>query len=194
MKITVKKSNNFDKTIESYIERLKRLKYIEDIKTLILTSVANAMVNDMKMLLSGNIPEWSYPMPDGNDSSYQPSANEIQLKSVSNGVATITVGDNAPLIQMSKKGKYTPNSDGAMVNPFFFIEFGFGLKGEANPIDNITSYDWEYNINNHTNDKAQFSWKINGAVGVGFIQHTIRDYSTRWIDIAVLELKKAGIL
>ena len=41
-------------------------------------------------------------------------------------------------------------SDGTLVNPAFFIEFGFGILGEKAPMKDHEKCEWEYNINGHT--------------------------------------------
>ena len=53
----------------------------------------------------------------------------------------VEIGNNLPLLEMN---------DGTMVNPAFFIEFGFGIIGQNNPMKNNELYNWEYNINKHT--------------------------------------------
>ena len=36
------------------------------------------------------------------------------------------------------------------VNPYFFIEFGFGIAGQDSPVKNAEKWGWRYNIHNHT--------------------------------------------
>jgi hypothetical protein len=81
--------------------------------------------------------------------------------------------------------------DESLVNPAYFIEFGFGVVGQRNPMKNADVYNWKYNINNHTEGGfpsspwaySGFDGKVHisdGAKGINFMYNTIQRYKDNW--------------
>lgn len=56
---------------------------------------------------------------------------------------------NRCIIKIGSNTEKMTMKDGSQVNPFFFIEFGFGLIGEQNPTKKSKDYNWVYNVNKH---------------------------------------------
>lgn len=86
-------------------------------------------------------------------------------------------------------------NDGKYVNPYFFIEFGFGIYGQDNPSPNADKFEWNYNINNHTTfwffigyDGEKHS--SYGLTGVNFISTIVEKYKNDWVNIVISELEK----
>ena len=91
--------------------------------------------------------------------------DDVQVE-VSGNSAIVKVGENTQPIIMN---------DGSQVNPYFFIEFGFGILGGSSPAPNSSNYDWNYNINQHSEP-----WLIpntdvysSGTVGINFIYNIV---------------------
>lgn len=91
-------------------------------------------------------------------------------------------------------------SDGNLVNPFYYYEFGFGIMGEGtykNYSDAI-QFGWSYDVNNHS--YAGWTYKVNGMTywtngvnGLGFLQETVDWYKENKEQILQDAIKKAGL-
>ena len=60
---------------------------------------------------------------------------------------TTQVGENTIRVSIGERLPRVPMSDGTLVNPVYFIEFGFGIEGQESPMQNRDKYGWRYNIN-----------------------------------------------
>lgn len=130
------------------------------------------MIEDIESYIYSNNPNWSHKI------SFEP--NDIILNSISNNSYSIEFGSQTKPLTMQDFNK---------VNPYFFLEFGFGLKGERKPSINANEYNWEYNINNWKGEPEEYEmigwWKVSGEIGIGFMQYAIMTYKNKWIDIAM---------
>lgn len=76
-------------------------------------------------------------------------------------------------------------SDGNLVNPAYFIEFGFGIVGQNNPMKNADAYNWIYNKKNHNEAWYYGGYDAeihlsDGAKGINFMYNTIQRYKDNW--------------
>lgn len=81
------------------------------------------------------------------------------------GSYIITIGSKTqPFDMLSYERLTNPNYSGlpSEVNPYFFIEFGFGIDGENNQIENAPKFGWRYNIRPWSN-----GWHFTGKDGTG---------------------------
>ena len=136
----------------------------------IAEKLAKRMSEDMKSLIQTD-KRWQ---EHGNLSTI----NEVSfdIESIGDNAVRVSIGDNLPKLVMT---------DGTLVNPSFFIEFGFGIVGERTPKKNHDKYNWEYNINQH---KTAWMFRYNGELmesegreGINFMYNTIQDYRTNWL-------------
>lgn len=112
------------------------------------------------------------------------------------------------LSESGKTGRIVVKSDpitlanGDEVNPFFFIEFGYGIIGQNNPALYASSNGWIYNINNHQNfiiyaydnmAGEKETVKTQGTKGINFFYNTVAKYRNNWKQYAEEYLKKVGI-
>lgn len=94
------------------------------------------------------------------------------------GSYIITIGsETQPFDMISYESLKNPNYSGlpSEVNPYFFIEFGFGITGGNNQIENAPKFGWRYNIRPWRNgwhftgrDGSRGNWSTGGR-GVGAI-------------------------
>ena len=131
--------------------------------------LAIMMSEDMKKMIFGDL-KWqeSGNLSTIGDVSFRP---EI----LSTNMVRVHIGENLPLLKMK---------DGTLVNPAFFIEFGFVIEGQNKPKQNHEEFNWEYNINNHQ-DYWYFSYngehfKSKGREGLNFMYITMQNYITKW--------------
>ena len=101
-------------------------------------------------------------------------------------------GENSVKVSIGDKIKPHIMSDKALVNPAYFIEFGFGVVGQQNPKKNAELYHWSYNKNAHEagNIYRPSPWiyegfdgvlrESRGAEGINFLYRTIDKYRTYW--------------
>lgn len=166
----------------NYSEFIKRIeaipKNLEVSMTEAVENILKRMCEDMKRELSSASDYWKdnggletiYNINGGTDVEYEVDGNS----------GTIYVGRNTSLIKMK---------DGKTVNPYLFIQFGFGIRGQDNPVEYAVQRRWQYNINEHT--EAWWYWGLNGKkqytegqVGFDFFYSVLKKYRTEWKDIA----------
>jgi hypothetical protein len=144
-------------------------------------TVLKQMCEDMKNELSY---AKSYWMDNGGlEAVYNASGGEdIEYESFGY-TGTIYVGRNTPELTVGK------DNNQRKVNPYLFIQFGFGIVGEENPMPYAKQRRWEYNINGHT--KAWWFMGINGEKqatagqkGYDFFYSVIKKYRQNWKNIA----------
>lgn len=111
---------------------------------------------------------------------------------------TIIVGQNTPRITLG---------NGDQVNPYLFIEFGFGIEGQEHPALYARENQWQYNINQHKNfiiyaneyynsSMTKEDRKLNtvwtrGTKGINFFYNTTRKYRKIWRDLVSKDIKLA---
>lgn len=75
----------------------------------------------------------------------------------------IAIGRNTePFDMPNRQNSSNPNYAGLpkTVNPYFFIEFGFGIIGQNNPIKNAPNFGWRYNLRPYSH-----GWHFRGLDG-----------------------------
>lgn len=112
------------------------------------------------------------------------------------------------LSESGKTGRIVIESDpivlanGDEVNPFFFIEFGYGIIGQNNPALYASSNGWVYNVNNHTSfiiyaydniAGEKETVKTEGTKGINFFYNTVAKYRNNWKKYAEEYLSKVNI-
>lgn len=141
----------------------------------LLKQMCEEMIEDIKSSI-GDIREGSgLDNIDFNDITYDFDGRQ----------GTIYVGKSTPAI---------PMPDGRMVNPYLFIQFGYGIVGEENPVQYASFSRWEYNINNHvkawtylgTDGKTHWT---RGRKGTNFFYKIVAKYRQQWKDIVRQEIK-----
>ena len=123
---------------------------------------------------------------------------EGNLDKVSGVDFSITnIGDNAVRVSIGENLEKFEMKDGTLVNPIYFIEFGFGIAGQKNPQDEHSKFGWEYNIRGHKGawyyydrtisppEGADDKWKpqmlrSEGRQGSNFMYNVIETYKTNW--------------
>lgn len=113
---------------------------------------------------------------------------KFEIVSTSNTSVKVVIGENLPKHKMS---------DGNVVNPVYFIEFGFGIMGKENPQEKAEDFGWIYNKEGHEvawwykgfDNKSHYS---KGAVGINFLYRTIDKYKKDWKDY-LIQLLNEGV-
>lgn len=145
--------SNIKGFLDNYRKKAQRFEvFIENVAE----KLAEKMIDFMRNEIKTNFYTWyeygSYgEIPEFDNISFD--IIPIDAKSI-----RIDIGKNLPLF---------PMSDGTLVNPAFFIEFGFGIIGQNNPMKNHEAFDWEYNIHGHTKGWTYFGvdGKFHGSKG-----------------------------
>lgn len=158
----IKIISNIKEFLKRYREKVAILKQVMDNLAQIL---AEKMSNDMKNLIQTD-KRWQ---EHGNLSTID--TVDFRIEATSPQSVKVYVGENLPKFEMS---------DGTLVNPAFFIEFGFGILGQNKPKQNHEEYNWEYNIRGHK--ESWFFWydgilmESKGREGINFIYTTMDNY------------------
>lgn len=105
---------------------------------------------------------------------------------IKDNVATIYIGRNTKPIEMK---------DGRTVNPYYFIEFGWGIRGEESPVNYHSQNGWEYNINGHihawwyvgSNGEPRASY---GRTGIDFLYRAMQKLKPELEDALAKKFKK----
>lgn len=160
-------SSNINDFISKYKNRVNK---INAVLGMLAERLAQRMSADMKELIDKDR-RWQ---EDGNLSRI--SQVDFRVETIENNKVRVHVGENLP--------KFVMMNDGTLVNPAFFIEFGFGIVGEQNPKQNHSAYNWEYNINGHkTSWFFRYEGKLirsSGREGVNFIYTIMQEYKNNW--------------
>jgi len=175
--------SNIDKVLKSLKEKQKKLRIvISRISKIVAEQIKQDMIREIELTRS----QWSesYERIGG---VVNPS-NQITVNYNING-ARISIGNSAEKLVMA---------DGGTVNPYYFIEFGFGVIGETSPAKNSSIAGWEYNINKHskgwyftgTDEKSHKSY---GRIGINFMYNAVQKNKHKWQTIVINEFKKEGI-
>ena len=174
----MKISSNIDEVLKRFGKRREALRLtLENFAE----QLAEKMSEDMKTEIFSNRSVWA----EKGGLDYITSVQFDIVKTGNNSVR-INIGGNLPKHKMS---------DGTLVNPVYFIEFGFGIEGEDSPMKNADKYDWEYNINGH-----QHGWTFagrdglfhysEGREGLNFLYNTIEKYKQNWKDYLIEMIKE----
>lgn len=162
-------------------------KKVENVKSILngfAEKLAQKMSEDMAYEITSKKFVW---VEEGNLSLV--SAIDFDIEQVGENAVRVTIGDNLGVIGMS---------DGNLVNPLYFIEFGFGIVGKNNPMQGNEENDWEYDINGH-GEKGWFFYDnygqlvhTQGREGINFMYNTIQKYRTAWKDY-LIQLLNEGV-
>ena len=163
--ITVK--SNIKEFLKNYRKKVGNFKTMLNI---LATKLAERMSADMKELINKDR-RWQ---EHGNLSTI--NNVDFRQESVGENAVRVYIGENLPKFIMA---------DGTPVNPAFFIEFGFGIEGQENPMQNKDKYGWRYNINHYVEgwyfkDKDGEQVFSRGREGTNFLYNTIQTYKTNW--------------
>ena len=176
-------TSNINDVLKSLKSKQTRFKAIISNIALI---VAQAVKDDMVAEINANISNWSKPYE--LISSVVKPESQIILVPTELGYR-IEIGNNLGGLEMS---------DGGLVNPYYFIEFGYGIVGQNSPALKSSEYNWEYNINKHNNywfffgtDGKKHATK--GRIGINFMYNAIQKNKNSWKNIIIQEFSKAGI-
>lgn len=90
------------------------------------------------------------------------------------------IKDNKATIYIGRDTKKITMQDGTTVNPYYFIEFGWGIVGENNPVNYHLQNGWIYNVNKHT----QAWWYV------GYNGEPRASYGRQGIDFLYNAMKK----
>lgn len=173
----IKLKSNYDKFSKQFLNLPYKLD--SGIKNAV-EQVLKAMCKDMKKEIEINRNIW-FENGSGLDAVDSTFGLGDDIEYECDGFSgTIYVGRNTPKLSMK---------DGRTVNPYLFIEFGYGIEGANSPAKYHTQNKWEYNINNRTKSwwYAGFNGeKVNtsGRVGINFFYNTIAKYREKWKDFA----------
>lgn len=167
---------NIDLNTKTFKKKLQALqRTIDDTATSLAQLLLQRMVKEMKEEIAINRSIWQQEGSelmylDGEDIRYEWNGR----------TGTIVVGEHTDKIIME---------DGAEINPYMFIEFGFGLVGQSHPAKYYKANGWEYNINDH-----ETGWTFRGVdgidhysegnKGINFFYNIINKYRKEWKKIA----------
>lgn len=172
--------NNFMRHIQNLPDMLDESTYFA--VDSVMERLCEFMANEIQSQKDVWCQQWSTlelidnQMPFGTDIKYE----------IKDNVGTIYIGRDTPKIEMS---------DGTMVNPYYFIEFGWGIRGEENPIRYHEQNQWSYNINDHTtawwyigyNGKPRASY---GRQGIDFLYKAMQKFKPEFKKELGKELNK----
>lgn len=180
MKIRVKSNYN------DFIKHISKLPEIIDIEMQdLLRQSLEDMVNDMKSDIQSMRSTWLERGSALDElDSHEGLGNDIEYELEGNK-ATIYVGRNTSKLTMK---------DGRQINPYFFIEFGYGIEGQNNPVQYAAQNGWAYNINGHKKSWSYEAWysvsddpiyiHSTGRQGIDFFYKAVRKYRQNWEKLA----------
>lgn len=162
--ITIK--SNINSFLKAY---RKRINPIINVLPVFAEKLAKKMSEDMQNFIKTDN-RWK---DNGNLSRV--NTVDFRTERLSDNSVRVFVGENLPQFEMR---------DGTMVNPAFFIEFGFGIVGENKPKQRADKYSWRYNINDRGDAwwfKFDGEWfKTKGKEGLNFIYIIMDKYRNGW--------------
>lgn len=179
--ITVK--SNINEFLKTYRKKVGNFKTMLNS---IAKKLAERMSADMKKIIFEETYTWS-PDADDNDETGKMAFH----RGVDIAFDITSIGDNAVRVSIGNNLQQHEMTDGTMVNPIYFIEFGFGVRGQQSPAPNHSKFGWEYNINGHTKGGYPPSpwayegwdgeWHLSdGTKGTNFMYRTIDAYRNGW--------------
>lgn len=165
----------------NYNDFVKRFQNISDIIDATMqdavSEILRQMCEDMKNEINENRATWEQ---EGTIMEALKLGNDIEYE-VSGARGIIHIGRNTPVIKMT---------DGKTVNPYLFIQFGYGIEGKANPVQYAAQNRWEYNVNKHTKawwftgTDGKPHWSL-GRFGIDFFYQVMNKYRDKWKQIAL---------
>ena len=162
----IKITSNIDEFLKNY---KKKVQNFEETINNIAEKLAIRMSNDMKNMIFNDM-RWQ---EHGNLSRINDV--DFRVEKINQNSVRVYIGETLPKFIMT---------DGTLVNPAFFIEFGFGIAGQENPMKNHDKYQWESNIRGHKD--SWFFWydcilmESKGTEGINFMYNTIKNYKDNW--------------
>ena len=114
------------------------------------------------------------------------------LETVSGDDVIVEKNGASYIVSIGKNTQPFDMNDGTFVNPYFFIEFGFGISGELNPVGFADRFGWEYNIRPHLHpwrfkgQDGSLVWTTGGK-GVGAISTLINSAFQRIVNEVMAE-------
>lgn len=182
MKFSLKSNYN------DFIKRLSKIPEAVDIETQsAMNTLLSEMCESMKQIINSERATWfEYGSP---------------LSAISGDDITYSLTDDGTggIIYVGKNTEPFEMSDGRTVNPYLFIQFGFGIQGQNNPVQYATQRRWEYNINEHTKGWAFIGiddephWTT-GRIGIDFFYRVIEEYKEKWKEVLTNAYKKNELL
>lgn len=103
------------------------------------------------------------------------SGNDVTIRK-DGGDYIVAIGEQTPKVSLSGY-----NGLPTSINPYLFVEFGFGIVGQNKPVREAQKRGWQYNVKRHTSkwtftDKYgnQFYTKgVRGANSIGLVKATL---------------------
>lgn len=159
-------------------------KQIEDETQKAMEKILEKMCKEMKARLNSASKYW---MDNGGlEAIYDVNGNQDIEYEIVDNKGTLYVGRNTSRLKLK---------DGRVVNPYLFIEFGYGILGQNNANPKAYLQDWEYNVNNH--EKAWWFVGLNGERtwtmgqrGFDFFYPVIEKYKKEWKNIVSKRILK----
>ena len=153
---------------DQFIKRIRDLPdMLDEASYFAVEEVMDQMCEYIKNEIKSNREIW-YQEYGGVD----PSLGDDVEYEIDNNVGTLYIGRNTKTIEMN---------DGRQVNPYLFIQFGYGIRGQNNPVRYHYQRNWQYNINNHT--KAWWFIGTNGEprpsygrIGIDFLYRAMQKF------------------
>lgn len=178
MKFSLK--SNYQKFSKTFINFGRELtdSIIPDAVEKLLKQMCEDMIKDIKANI-GEIREGS-GLSNIDFTDIKPVYDKV------NGTGTIYIGKNTTPLEMR---------DHNMVNPYLFIQFGYGIVGQENPVQYHTFNRWEYNINNHVKAWSYIGtdgeeYWTRGRKGTNFFYKIVAKYRQQWKDIVKQEIQE----
>lgn len=168
-----------------FLSKLNQLpKQIDDELQASMQEILENMCREMKGRLASATTKWFDN--GGLEAVYNASGNQdIEYEIVENK-GTIYIGRNSAKLMMK---------DGRIINPYLFIEFGYGIIGENNPNTNAHLQNWIYNINDHKKAwwfagiNGEKTWSM-GQKGFDFFYPVLEKYKKEWKNIVSKRILK----
>jgi hypothetical protein len=179
----IRVKSNIDGFLKNYQKKIGNFK--TSLNSL-ARKLAERMSADMKDIIVKETYTWS-PDAEGNDETGKMAYH----RGIDISFDITNIGDNGVRVSIGNNLQKHIMSDGTIVNPIYFIEFGFGVRGQQNPATNHSKFGWEYNINGRTKGGEPPSpwwyegWDgeyhlSDGTKGTNFMYRTIDKYRNGW--------------
>ena len=172
----IKIKSNINSILKTFKERQSAIK---NINITVAKQVAYEIAKQIKSDIVLNKPTW-YESAGGMSINY---GTDVVVDETSSG-ALIRIGENTSKLIMA---------DGSQINPYYFIEFGFGIIGANNSAANSIKYGWAYNIKGHIEP-----WIIpgsetlsSGTQGINFLYNNVYVNKDKWVSLAKQKVMEA---
>lgn len=177
--ITIK--SNIKEFLKAYRERVDKVK---NVLNTFAEKLAERMREDMNQAIISSKAIWAPVVESDNPKEKQDERGKMGTYS-SIPISISSIGENAVRVSIGDTLRPHTMKDGKVVNPAFFIEFGFGIIGQNNPMQNANEFGWIYNKSGH----QEAWWYVGfdggfrlsaGAKGINFMYNTIQRYKEGW--------------